>query len=200
MTHLDAEQALEDRTMRLFANLGWATANAYYEAFDPQAATPSHPYLGRANETQVLLLPRLRAALEKLNPLPPAALDAALAELARGRSVVTSVQANHDVHQLLKDGVPVTYRDDHGQECQERVRVIDWNDPANNDFLMVQQLWISGEGRRRPDLVGFVNGIPLLFCSESNIMGLEGPNRSPESNIMGLEGRDSKTSSPPDQR
>jgi type I restriction enzyme R subunit len=163
MTHLDAEQALEDRTMRLFASLGWATANAFYEAFAPQEATASRPYLGRADETQVLLLPRLRAALEKLNHLPPAALDAAIAELARGRSVVTPVQANREVYQLLKDGVPVTYRDDQGRECQERVQVIDWNDPANNDFLMVQQLWISGEASCRPDLVGFVNGIPLLF-------------------------------------
>jgi len=165
MTNLDAEQALEDRTMRLFASLGWATANAFYEAFDPQEATDSRPYLGRANDNQVLLLPRLRAALEKLNHLPPAALDAAIAELARGRSVVTPVQANHEIHHLLKDGVPVTFRNenDQGRECQERVRVIDWNDPANNDFLMVQQLWISGEASCRPDLVGFVNGIPLLL-------------------------------------
>jgi len=163
MTNLDAEQALEDRTMRLFASLGWATANAFYEAFAPQDATPSRPYLGRANDNQVLLLPRLRAALEKLNHLPPAALDAAIAELGRGRSVVTPAQANHDVYQLLKDGVPVTCRDDQGRECQERVRVIDWNDPANNDFLMVQQLWISSDASCRPDLVGFVNGIPLLL-------------------------------------
>jgi len=165
MTNLDAEQALEDRTMRLFASLGWATANAFYEAFDPQDATASRPYLGRANDNQVLLLPRLRAALEKLNHLPPAALDAAIAELARGRSVVTPVQANHEIHHLLRDGVPVTFRNenDQGRECQERVRVIDWNDPANNDFLMVQQLWISGEASCRPDLVGFVNGIPLLL-------------------------------------
>ena len=161
--NLDAEQALEDRTMRLFASLGWATANAFYEAFDPQKATISRPYLGRANDNQVLLLPRLRAGLEKLNHLPPAALDAAIAELARGRSVVTPAQANHEVYQLLKEGVPVTYRDDQGRECQERVRVIDWNDPANNDLLMVQQLWISGEASCRPDLVGFVNGIPLLL-------------------------------------
>lgn len=164
MTHLDAEQALEDRTMRLFADLGWATANACYEAFDPQDATPSRPHLGRTDEDQVLLLPHLRAALEKLNPrLPPAALDAALAELTRGRSVVTPVQANREVHHLLKNGVPVTYRDHQGHECQDRVRVLDWNDPANNDFLMVQQLWITGEQRCRPDLVGFVNGIPLLL-------------------------------------
>ena len=118
MTNLDAEQALENRTMRLFASLGWATANAYYEAFDPQKATASRPYLGRANDNQVLLLPRLRASLEKLNHLPPAALDAAIAELARGRSVVTPAQANHEVYRLLKEGVPVTYLDDQGRECQ----------------------------------------------------------------------------------
>ena len=72
MTNLDAEQALEDRTMRLFASLGWATANAFYEAFDSQEAPSSRPYLGRADDSQVLLLPRLRAALEQLRSLPTA--------------------------------------------------------------------------------------------------------------------------------
>jgi type I restriction enzyme, R subunit len=165
MPNLDAEQALEDRTMQLFHELGWQTANAYYEAFDPGKAAPRRPYLGRSGEHEVLLRPRLRTALRDLNPdLPEAALDAAMAVLAQGRSMVAPVAANREVHDLLRNRVRVTYRDAEGREEAAHVRVIDWETPANNDFLMVQQLWVSGDlGRKRPDLVGFVNGIPLLF-------------------------------------
>jgi type I restriction enzyme R subunit len=160
-----SEQALENAVMRLFRELGWDTANAFYEAFDPAAATPTRPYLGRRDESDVLLRPRLRQALQTLNPgLPPAAIQAAVTELDRGRGLVTPVQANREVYHLLKNGLLVTSRDEQGQEQAERVRVVDWNEPRNNDFLMVQQLWISGElGRKRPDLLGFVNGLPLLL-------------------------------------
>jgi type I restriction enzyme R subunit len=163
--HLDSEQALENATMGLFRSLGWTTANAFYEAFAPDEATPTRPYLGRHDETEVLLKDRLRPALETLNPdLPPAAIQAAASELDRGRSMMTPVQANRDVYRLLKNGVLVTYRDDEGREQAARVRAIDWNEPARNDFLMVQQFWVTSDlGRKRPDLVGFVNGIPLLF-------------------------------------
>jgi len=151
--------------MQLFASLGWQTANAFYEAFAPEGATPARPYLGRTDETEVLLAPRLRRALRTLNhDLPPAAIEAAFAELDRGRSMMALAQANRDVYRLLRDGVLVTFRDGEGRERAGRVRVIDWQNPANNDFLMVQQLWVTSDlGRKRPDLVGFVNGIPLLF-------------------------------------
>ncbi|MBE9565741.1 MAG: type I restriction endonuclease subunit R, partial [Proteobacteria bacterium] len=59
---------------------------------------------------------------------------------------------------------PVTFRDAGGEERVERVAVIDWNDPANNDFLIIQQFWVTGDiYTRRADLIGFVNGLPLLF-------------------------------------
>ncbi|MGC9395534.1 MAG: type I restriction endonuclease subunit R [Anaerolineae bacterium] len=164
--NLDAEQALENATMQLFAGLGWQTANAYYEAFTPEAATPTRPYLGRRDDGAVLLLDRLRAALKRLNPdLPPEAREAAVTELARGRGMMSPVEANRQVYKLLKDGVSVEILDPTTSERQVyTVRVIDWRAPARNDFLLVQQLWIQGElHRRRPDLVGFVNGIPLLF-------------------------------------
>ena len=168
--NLDAEQALETATMRLFAALGWQTANAYYEAFTPEQATSTRPYLGRPDDGAVLLLDRLRAALERLNPDLPigaseAAIAAALAELTRGRSMTSPVEANRQVYALLKDGVRVDVLDPAtSQRDAFTVRVIDWRAPANNDFLMVQQLWIQGDlHRRRPDMVGFVNGIPLLF-------------------------------------
>ena len=168
MTHTspDAEEALENATLALFAELGWETVNGYHEVTSetPDAGTDG-PYLGRATRGQVVLRPRLEAALTRLNPaLPPEALHQAVAELTRDRGAMTLVHASREIYALLKDGVPVTFRSLDGEERVERVAVIDWNDHADNDFLMVQQFWVTGDiYTRRADLVGFVNGLPLLF-------------------------------------
>ena len=77
---------------------------------------------------------------------------------------MSPANANREVYQLLKQGVKVTYRDVEGIESTETVRLIDWENPLTNDFFLASQLWVSGDlYQRRPDLVGFVNGIPLLF-------------------------------------
>lgn len=162
----DAEQALERATMALFDQLRWTTVDAYYETF---GETPTNaktaPCLGRATRHEVVLRPRLRAALAKLNPaLPPEALHAAVEELIRERAAMGMARANREIYQMVKDGVPVTFQGEDGSERNERVRVIDWDDPTENEFLLVQQMWVSGElYTRRADLVGFVNGLPLLF-------------------------------------
>jgi type I restriction enzyme R subunit len=107
----DLEDALEQATIALFAELGWAAANAYEEAFSPEAATPGRPYIGREHQGQVVLVPRLRAALESLNPgLPAEAVHLAIEELTRDRSAMSLAAANRDIYQLLKDGVKVAYR------------------------------------------------------------------------------------------
>jgi type I restriction enzyme R subunit len=164
MTNPDAEAALEDATLDLFAELGWATVNAYHERY-AEGGPGQGPYLGRATRQQVVLRPRLRAALERLNPdLPPIALEQAIEQLTRDRSVLSLARANQEVYQLLKKGVRVTYRDAQGEEQLAKVRVIDWDRPQNNDFLIAQQFWVTGEVyTKRADLVGFVNGLPLLF-------------------------------------
>ena len=72
--------------------------------------------------------------------------------------------ANREVYSLLKSGVRVTFNDPQRGQVDERVHVIDWNTPSKNDFFLASQFWISGHVyRRRADLVGFVNGIPLVF-------------------------------------
>jgi type I restriction enzyme R subunit len=84
---------------------------------------------------------------------------------------MSAARANQAVYKLLKDGVPVRYRrsvddsgDEDAEETVENVRVVDWNDPSQNDFLLASQFWVSGDyGRKRADLVGFVNGVPLVF-------------------------------------
>ena len=121
--------------------------------------------MGRETTADVILWPRLKAAIQKLNPsLPSSAIQLAMEELGKDRSAMSLAHANREVYQLLKDGVKVTYQNDHSDEVDENVRVIDWNAPENNDFFLASQLWVTGNiYKRRADLVGFVNGLPC--CS-----------------------------------
>lgn len=128
---------------------------------------------GRTDKRDVVLADRLLAALEKLNPdLPPAAVESAADELRRNRHAMSPVAANREVYRLIRDGVPVTYTNDKGRTQPARVRVIDFDDPAANDLLAVTQLWIAptGQGRcyRRPDVILYVNGLPLVFVELKN--------------------------------
>ncbi len=120
---------------------------------------------GARPSSEVVLLSRLLPALQTLNPdLPLHALQLAVDELLRDRSLMSPAQANREVYHLLKEGVKVTYRDADGVETVETVRVIDWEQPEHNDFFLASQFWVSGDlYKRRADLVGFVNGIPLLL-------------------------------------
>ena len=91
-------------------------------------------------------------------------MQLAIEELTRDRSLMSSAHANREIYQLLKDGVKVTYRDDEGTETFETVTLIDWEHPENNDYFLASQFWISSDlYKRRPDLIGFINGIPLVF-------------------------------------
>jgi type I restriction enzyme, R subunit len=79
------------------------------------------------------------------------------------------VAANHDVYNLLRDGIPVEFDNAKGQKQQERVRLIDFNRADENRFLAVTQLWVKGErGFRRPDVLLYVNGLPLVFIELKN--------------------------------
>lgn len=115
---------------------------------------------------QVYLPAYLRAAVAKFNPdLPPEALKLAEAELFRDRSALSPVAANREVIGLIVDGVRVEIRRNDGKFEDVTVRVMDWKDPDANHFLAANQVWIEGaRAKRRPDTIGFVNGIPLLFA------------------------------------
>ncbi|MFY9974493.1 MAG: type I restriction endonuclease, partial [Chromatiaceae bacterium] len=155
------EDALvEQPAIELLEELGWEPFNAYQE-FDHGAST-----LGRETKAEVILKVRLRQALLNLNPeAPPEAIHGAIEDLCRDRSRMSAVAANRELYHLLKNGVRVSVPDPEGEgETVEVVRVIDWDEPANNDFLICSQFWVTGEMHtRRADLVGFVNGLPLLF-------------------------------------
>ncbi len=153
------DQLVEQPAIGLFAELGWTTVSALEETF---GATGT---LLRETKGEVVLVSRLRAALERLNPaLPPEAISAAVDEVTRDRSAMSPAAANRDIYLLLKDGVKVSLPDrERGGQKTERVRVIDWEQPANNDFLLVSQFSVTGALYTcRPDLVGFVNGLPLV--------------------------------------
>jgi type I restriction enzyme R subunit len=153
------DRLVEKPSIALFREMGWETIDAYDETF---GATGT---LGRETAQDVVLVPRLLAALRHLNPdLPDAALRQAMDQLTRDRRILGMENANREVYELLKGGANVKVRLADGSESPEKVRFIDWNDPKGNDFLLVSQLWVTGDlYRRRADLVGFVNGIPLVF-------------------------------------
>ena len=82
---------------------------------------------------------------------------------------MSQVRANKEVYNLIRDGVPVDYENHEGRREQTRVRVIDFDNPGKNDFWAVTQLWIKGERYfRRPDVLLYVNGIPLVFIELKN--------------------------------
>jgi type I restriction enzyme R subunit len=144
----------------LTTSLGWSFKNLYGETFGELGSE------GRESESQVILTRRLRAALVRLNPgLPADAYAQAIEQLVQDRSRQIAVNANREVYRLLKDGVKVKVPDEHGGHSSiETLRVIDWATPANNEFFLASQMWVAGDMyKRRCDLLGFVNGIPLVF-------------------------------------
>lgn len=150
---------VEQPAIALFESLGWVTGNLYAEW------TGSFSSEGRQTQQDVVLEGRLRAALSKLNPdLPNEAINLVVEELARDRSKLLPVNANQEVYRLLKDGVPVSVTDEHGRNTLKVAKVIEWGKVEENDFFLASQFWVKGDYHtRRTDLLGFVNGIPLLF-------------------------------------
>ncbi|HON82480.1 MAG TPA: type I restriction endonuclease [Methanoregulaceae archaeon] len=156
-----SEDALvEQPVIRLFQDLHWETANCFDETFLPGGGS-----LGRESPEEVVLVRRLKPALKKMNPdLTAEVIDLAIAEIVRDRSTMSPVSANREIYQMLKEGVRVRYRNPQGETLTENVKIIDWNNPENNEYFLASQFWVSGDlYKRRAGLVGFVNGIPLVF-------------------------------------
>jgi type I restriction enzyme R subunit len=153
------DSAIEQPAIQLFASLDWETVNLYQEWASGTSTE------GRESEKQVVLEPRLRVALQRLNPeLPQNAIEQVIEEVTRDRSRMVPVNANHELWRLLRDGVKVKVATPRGGQETRTARIIDWRDPEANDFLLAAQFWVKGEmHRRRPDLIGYVNGIPLVL-------------------------------------
>jgi len=157
------ESTVELAALEYLRQLGWSTA------FGPSIA-PDGPGAERPSYEQVYLYGRLRAAATRINPaLDPSVVDVAVKRLERAESQ-SAIAENSRVHQMISQGVPVEYRDTGGAVRTVRVLLIDFEQPANNDWLVVNQFTVVHSGKkRRPDIVAFVNGIPLALFELKNL-------------------------------
>jgi type I restriction enzyme R subunit len=157
------DNLIEQTAIDLFySRLGWDTLLAYnVESFGEGSS------LGRLSKKEVVLRRIFLEKIEAFNPgLPAKAYADAYEKLIEESSTKSLAEINFDKHQLLRDGIPVDYVNAKGETIKNKtLRVFDFENPTANNFLAVRQLWIQGKSKRerRPDIIGFVNGIPLLF-------------------------------------
>ena len=155
------EDQLEQETLAWLAELGYAVHNGADIAHD--AGNPQ-----RANYRQVVLPFLLREAIQRLNPsVPTSACEDALQQVM-DLGTPALLSANRAFHKLLVGGVPVEYQKD-GQTVGDFVRLVDWSNASRNEFWAVNQFTIKGPHHtRRPDIILFVNGLPLVLIELKN--------------------------------
>jgi len=158
---LITEDHLEQQCLEWFKELGYAYAFAPDLA--PDGTSPE-----RTDFRQVILTGRLRSALQRLNPgVPAGTIESAVLQLANP-NVPGLLASNRNFHRWMTQGLPITYMDGN-QQVGIRLKVIGFDDPASNDWLVVNQLAIQGtKHNRRPDVVVYVNGLPLAVIELKN--------------------------------
>lgn len=168
----DIEQAI---LKKLNSDFGFDLLNCF--TTKPDALDDSS---GRTDKRDVVLADKLKSACQRLNPgIPEATIDSVVATVADRRGAMSPMAANIELDRLIRDGVPVQFDDAQGVKQNETVRLIDFDnpvvgDPAGNDYLAVSQLWIQSTGHapkaafRRPDVILYVNGLPLVFIELKN--------------------------------
>ena len=149
------ESTVEQAALEWLESLGWSVAHGPDIAPDTTGAE-------RTDHGEVLLARRLRDALARLNPdLPAAALDDAFRKLTHPEGSTLEAR-NRAFHRMAVDGVTVEHRTDNGAIRGAQARVLDFEDPDNNDWLAVNQFTVvENKHERRPDIALFVNGLPL---------------------------------------
>ncbi len=157
-----SESTVEAVALDWLGSLGWTVLHG------PDIA-PDTPGAERADYGEVVLHGRLRSALARLNPdLPDEALDDALHRLTRPAGATLEAR-NRDFHRMLVAGVTVEYADADGRVRGDHVRVLDFDEPNRNDWLAVNQFTIvENRHERRPDIVLFINGLPLAVIELKN--------------------------------
>lgn len=155
------EDQLEQETLGWLSDVGYTLLNGYEIAVD--GSTPERP------DYQNTLLPfRLRETINRLNPnIPLAAREDAFRQV-QDLGIPSLLSANRHFHKLLVNGVPVQYQKD-GETRGDFVRLVDWGSPIKNDWTAVNQFSIKGARHtRRPDIILFVNGLPLVLLELKN--------------------------------
>ena len=162
MSNQFTESVVEEAALEWFGELGYRVIHG------PDIA-PGEPAAERESYEQVALEGRLREALATLNPgVPQEGLDEAFRKLTRISSLQL-VDANHELHYYLVNGVAVEYLRGDGTIGYDPVRVVDFDEPESNDWLVVNQLSVMESGRtRRPDVVVYINGLPLAVLELKN--------------------------------
>lgn len=155
------EDQLEQEALGWLSDVGYTLLNGYEIAFD--GGTPERP------DYKNTLLPfRLREAINRLNQnIPLAAREDAFRQV-QDLGIPSLLSANRHFHKLLVNGVPVQYQKD-GETRGDFVRLVDWETPAKNDWVAVNQFTIKGARHtRRPDIILFVNGLPIVLIELKN--------------------------------
>jgi type I restriction enzyme R subunit len=163
----DIEQAMVQRLQHLY---GYDALNCY-----TTDAADLNDGSGRSDKREVIFYDRLKAAAIELNPdIPESAIEDALRSVCDRRQAMSLIAANRELDSLIRDGVRVSFKDDEGRVRHARVKLIDYDRPDNNQYLAVTQLWIQSTGAtakaafRRPDILLYVNGLPLVFIELKN--------------------------------
>ncbi|MCX6789576.1 MAG: type I restriction endonuclease, partial [Candidatus Gribaldobacteria bacterium] len=160
MNQFNEDNLVEGTVVKMIKKI-WGDKNCHINAFSDEGDL----LLGREHRGEVVLKKYLLPALQKLNPeLPSESLSQAVDVITRNRSNLGLVKANQEVYKLLCDGVNVSVAKENGETGTERVKFFDFEKVENNHFLAVSQMWVVGEMySRRPDVILFVNGIPLVL-------------------------------------
>lgn len=168
----DIEQAI---LQKLNTQFGFELLNCY--TAKPEELNDGS---GRADKRDVILDDRLTSACLRLNPsIPASVIESVVEKIMDRRGAMSSIAANRELDNLIRNGVPVSFDDVQGVKQNETVRLIDFDDPRTsdgtaNEYLAVSQLWIKSTGQapkaayRRPDVILYVNGLPIVFIELKN--------------------------------
>lgn len=156
---------VEAASEEVLLDLQWQVKTAWHNETLSIQEDRSDGLLGRANKSEVILVRYLKQSLVKLNPeLPDTAYQNAIDQITQVEADKSLGAINRAKHELFTKGVQVSFQDDKGKLQKKRLKVFNFNQPTDNHFLAVRQFEVVGKlYNRRPDIVGFVNGIPLVF-------------------------------------
>lgn len=155
------EEQFENHLLGILAELGYVYENGYEIAPDTERAE-------RKDYREVVLVGRLRERLTAFNPnIPAAAIEDAIAQITRP-NYPSLIQNNREFHRQLRDGVKVQFQED-GETKADFVKIIDFENVDNNEFLAVNQFSIKGaKSTKRPDIIIFINGLPIAVLELKN--------------------------------